>query len=716
MISKQLQSYIKSYRDDNELGDLKDGAVFCRFATETILNRFARQEPGVLRGAIESICVDGFDDTGIDAICIIINGEIVASLENAKEMMERFAGNKEINVEFWFFQHEYKDEFKLEKFTSFKDGVMNFLDVDSSFETNQEIQDAILIRDYLFSDEVTTLAEWGSEPKVKLFYASVGQWQEPPHIVQSAEKFKADVQNIKSTLYKDVSVTFVDTSSLIAYHNESRNKFKGKLVLRGGSISIITESFAETDNLLQNAFIATCTGDSLINFLKDEDGKLRESIFEDNVRAYQGGTATNESIYETVTKTPDLFGLYNNGITIVCEKIGSPKGHAYFLTNPQIVNGCQTSTSLFRAYENNHDISNVLVFVKIIATEDVELISQIVYGTNTQNIVPRETFATTKPFHKNLEEYIFALNGHQKESVNKVFYERRSKQYLLEVGIKNTQKINFMQLVKAFVAMFFNDPHNAYKHEGVLIKDPIYTNRIFQDAQPLHPYYTASLCYVKISRQFKSPSLVNTDVKTWRTYPGQIMFLVKTLAAEKTMQPDINNKNEIESYCNIILKNITNQELFEKCFSDAIRIFKQAYDGWKNKYHIKDNEQFTKHLMEILKVKPPSLPKPIGLTAEVHKSLKSLGQQEKKEEDWYDGSSLGKVLLLKQDRRGGWYAFISRMPNNIFAHEDANPGINFTKDLKVGDTVSYVEDHQIINAASGQLKRMQAVKVQKLSS
>ena len=72
------------------------------------------------------------------------------------------------------------------------------------------------------------------------------------------------------------------------------------------------------------------------------------AIYDRNIRKYlkrRPGTV-NDGIHHTLKDEPRRFVAYNNGITIVCDEAKLYTGYLK-LTNPSIVNGCQTTRTLF---------------------------------------------------------------------------------------------------------------------------------------------------------------------------------------------------------------------------------------------------------------------------------------------------------------------------------------------------------------------------------
>src|SRR5690606_19059531 len=98
------------------------------------------------------------------------------------------------------------------------------------------------------------------------------------------------------------------------------------------------------------------------------EGNLNHRVFEENIRSYLGKTnLVNEKIQATLEdiNKKDLFSVLNNGITIVTPELTlTPNTKEISLTNYQVINGCQTSNTLFH---NKHLLTgSVNVIIKFI--------------------------------------------------------------------------------------------------------------------------------------------------------------------------------------------------------------------------------------------------------------------------------------------------------------------------------------------------------------
>ena len=98
---------------------------------------------------------------------------------------------------------------------------------------------------------------------------------------------------------------------------------------------------------------------NLYNFLKAYQSKTGnlDQLYERNVRRFLGtGGRINKEVAETLRNQPELFGLYNNGITIVVTdfQVIEPD-RSFELYNPYVVNGCQTTKSIWNVLQQKLD-------------------------------------------------------------------------------------------------------------------------------------------------------------------------------------------------------------------------------------------------------------------------------------------------------------------------------------------------------------------------
>lgn len=660
----QLQPIIKAklnkFREIHDMSNIKDSLVFEQFANEMVLGNHQAGGISVSDDLLNAASVGGTNDMGIDGICIKLNGILIETLDDAKDIIST---RKSAEIEFIFIQSKYKDKFDSGEYAKFINGITDFLSDTHYQPINDSVKEWLKIKDYLMSNDVMIL--WNENPIIRLYYIVMGTWSESEHILAISNKFKDDVLRFNS--YGDIFINYIDTEKFKKLCDDNENQFS--------AIINIIDAFSLTAvNNVDNSNIILCSADELMHLLITEDGLLRKKLFNDNVRDYQGETAINASILNTVETEPESFVLMNNGVTIICTDMVSGN-RKVTIKNPQIVNGCQTCNVLYRAYRKGIDISKVVISAKIISTNDLEITNKVIRGTNRQNIVYDEAFECTRTFHKELEELFSALSSEYPN--NRVFYERRSKQFADNPTVKSSEKITFRILIQSFVSIFLNCPHQGHKHESKLLQE--FKNKIFIDTQSKLPYYVSGLMYSTTEQLFKK----HPEYKYLKTYRAQILMIIRELCNSSSFK--INNEKNIDAYCETLLSVLRDIDKFEMIFLSAISEFTRLVDSWTiakgeaYKYGIKDSAEFTKYVLE------------------------NICPTQSFDELPYRGT----VIRISRDKYHHFYGFISRQPNNIFFHSADNKNLDFS-DLLKKDVIYEIEYDNITG-------KEKAINIQKIN-
>ena len=148
----------------------------------------------------------------------------------------------------------------------------------------------------------------------------------------------------------------------------------------------------------------------LYQFLKDyrdKTGNL-DQLYQKNVRQFLGGRRKiNKGIEQTLNQQPEMFGLYNNGITIVVSDFSSKSDGSLALYDPYVVNGCQTTKTIWNVLQQKLDSGGTgshgandnwrvnagrgVVVAKIVKSDNAQ-IADITRYTNSQNTVREQDF------------------------------------------------------------------------------------------------------------------------------------------------------------------------------------------------------------------------------------------------------------------------------------------------------------------------------------
>lgn len=148
------------------------------------------------------------------------------------------------------------------------------------------------------------------------------------------------------------------------------------------------------------AFFGIVSGDEIHEWYNTHGNKL----FSKNIRQMLGTTDVNDEIKNTIENVPDKFWYYNNGITLIADKVkksmagGNAKDiGSFLLNNVSVVNGAQTVSSIGNITESKKEkLIKVKVPIKIISLENTEqdFGSCVTKNNNRQNRIENKDFVS----------------------------------------------------------------------------------------------------------------------------------------------------------------------------------------------------------------------------------------------------------------------------------------------------------------------------------
>ena len=219
-------------------------------------------------------------------------------------------------------------------------------------------------------------------------------------------------------------------------------------------IEQLSEQHDKVSNV--NTIYAAINVFTIYSMLKESFEKSYD-LFDKNIREFLGikgkKAKINKGIQDTLLNDTERnrFFYYNNGITIICNDIKSDsKNQKTILTlsQPQIVNGCQTTNTIYQTIDKllkEEDLGTVVnqfrhssILVKIFKVdksndEDRIIYENIVRYTNTQTSISAKDFAGKDNYFLNL----------QKDFLARGFYliVKQSDKYKFETDVKLFKKI-----------------------------------------------------------------------------------------------------------------------------------------------------------------------------------------------------------------------------------------------------------------------------------
>lgn len=223
----------------------------------------------------------------------------------------------------------------------------------------------------------------------------------------------------------------------------------------------VIESFATDDG---SAVCLLRLKDYAERLLRKPNGKLQTRFLEPNVRDYNGkSNPVNKQIRATLEdQAPqEDFWWLNNGITILSD--GCPvNGHKMTITNPEVVNGLQTSHEIFEWYNaHNEDKDSRNVLLRVIVPKDEKSRSKIIKATNSQTTVSLLSLMSTEQIQEDIEDRL-RLYG--------LFYDRKKGEYRrLKKPVKKIVGMNSM--AQAVMAIALQKPDQARGRPETYVRD-----------------------------------------------------------------------------------------------------------------------------------------------------------------------------------------------------------------------------------------------------
>lgn len=424
------------------------------------------------------IVVGKGQDTGIDAIAIIVNNVLVTDIDMIAELAEQ---NGYIDATFIFIQAERSDAFDGNRIANLANGVLDFFRDQPKMPRNAEVRDAAEVGTAVYQK----IGMFRERPALICYYVTTGTWNEDANLVArrtiALDEFK------QTKLFSTIDFECFGADEIQKAYNQTRNPISREFTFANRTDIPPTPGVGQ-------AFLGFIPYSAFKTIVSDASGKeILGSIFDANVRDWQEYNNVNEDIQETLTSdAKSRFVLMNNGITIIARTI-KQANHKFTIEDFQIVNGCQTSHVVFN--EAGLDDS-VCIPLRLIETRDEGVIESIIHATNNQSPLKPEQLYALMTFSKKLEDYFQTF-----QMPHSLYYERRDGQYD-RMGIEKTRIIVPANVIRAYAAMFLNEPHRTTRSYKAL-REKV-GQEIYGENDRLEPYYAASYSLYRLEWLFRN--------------------------------------------------------------------------------------------------------------------------------------------------------------------------------------------------------------------
>lgn len=549
---KLLQDFLEAQEmeSNNEADDFE---LFCNYSV--LANEYNKTFD------VKSITVGAGSDTGLDGIAIIVNGHLVEDTDEINSLLE---ANGYLEITYLFIQSKTSSSFDTKEMHVFYYGVNDFFSENPKLARNEDIKKFSELSDYLLEKA----SDFKHNPICKTFYITTGVIHEDQNISAVVESSIKELESYN--LFERVEAKIIGANELGKLYRKTKNPITSKFTF--------TNKVTLSDiKGIDQSFYGVLPFSEFKKLLIDENGNI-QSIFDDNVRDFQGmGNIVNSNINETLNSNlPDLFGVLNNGITIVADSV-KVSANSLTITDYQIVNGCQTSNVLYEN-RNNLSINEVNIPLRLIVTTDEDIKSKITVSTNNQTAIKKEQLAAMSDFQKNLQQYYSSVEGE-----GKLFYERRAKEYNSDRNVIKRKVITIANQIKSFSSMFNKNPHMVTTYLGSLVKNMGNSgSNLFEADHQFSPYYMAGLAFYRLDSLFNS-GFIDKKYKKVRFY---VLMLIPLIATKENFPP-LNSQKKCERYCSPIINKLNNENIYPNIFLKAVEIIEHSKVDVEDKQALK---------------------------------------------------------------------------------------------------------------------------------
>lgn len=454
--------------------------------------------------------------------------------EDIKEYQSTFSHITNIEKDEWAFNFWVLDKLFYEEDELIEEKIIDYHDMGiDAYEIYEDTKDIYLIQNKYFSDVTSITSDYIKNDFLVRGITALenGTYKKSDELQKAFTKYKNhDDFTVHLEIYITNNNRCIDAEQYIKKYNLSHPKYRAKIyylddieekyygeikenktnisvkvqsINKGTILNINTENY-KLENIIDARYVLT----PVVSIYRLYRNAIEKNypVFDKNIREYLGNRGVNKNMYATLLDKDERknFFYYNNGVTVICDSMSSISTQSsgynmnacFEITNPQIVNGCQTVNTIYEVLKNvdpaelEKEYKDTFVMLKILEidksdyTEDV-LYKNIVRYNNSQNPIDEKTFvANTDIFvrlQKEFEDKGFLLlikqsdkNRFSEKYKTPTKLKQQNSIKLQKFGLPETKKASdvfiplekFLQVINAYVS----GGHVAYVKKSNMLK------------------------------------------------------------------------------------------------------------------------------------------------------------------------------------------------------------------------------------------------------
>ncbi|WP_341660926.1 AIPR family protein [Vibrio sp.] len=574
-----LNTYVNNLTEEFQFSGLDGPKLFEAFCNYCVLSKTYLGRFNPLDVTTEE------DDASIDGLAVCIDGELILTEGDAEAAFDTHKRNLEVDL--IVTQVKSGDKFDKSEISSFALGLQDFLSLTPKLPNGEYNQEVLNI----FKVVIGNLKKVSNNrPNCAVYYCTSGNYAAEREVDATLRILKSTVED--SDLFHEVVVHPFGRKELISTWKSINEKNEAKVKL---------EEYCgiPKNKDIPQSYIGIVNGRVFVeSLLLDSEKNLKHSVFEENVRSFLGDDNTVNSNIANTLQSDDkrhLFSVLNNGITVVAPQLTlTANSKEMDLVNYQVINGCQTSNTLFQQLAHLDDSVNIVV--RFIESPNYEISADIISATNSQTGIGQERFQGLKEKAKLVQHYFDMENSkHTGVRHNQIYFERRENEYR-EHSYYATQIFDVRELGRAFAAGILNDAHNASRYPKNLFKTV--GEQFFKDTDSEALYYMCALTLYKFN-MLSNGSKENANLYT--KYKWHIIQLFMWVVHGKIADIQANS-SKAQKYADKVVKALNSSDkkytdAFVECFEiiDSVTPAPTSDQIKRSKFTADLREQAKKH-------------------------------------------------------------------------------------------------------------------------
>ncbi|MCA6976552.1 hypothetical protein [Pectobacterium carotovorum] len=274
-MDKITNSLLEAFSKQNEIENLSESIRFEHFCNYSIVSKLNRSS-----FELEDIHSGEGNDCAIDGLFISINGKIINSLEVFNDILE---SSSYLDVDITFIQSKTSTSFDGAQLGNFIYGVKDFLSDTPELVQNDKIKETKEIWETILSNSDKMI---NRRPNCRLYYVTTGKWVGDVNLTAIVNNGVKEIDAIG--IFEEIKIYPFGASEIQKLYHETKNKL---------STTINFQSRITLPDIrgVKEAYLGVIPFDEYIKLIQDENKSIH-SIFDDNVRDFQGSNPVNSRI------------------------------------------------------------------------------------------------------------------------------------------------------------------------------------------------------------------------------------------------------------------------------------------------------------------------------------------------------------------------------------------------------------------------------------